>query len=191
MRDADEGDAGYLRRLFSRPHARAFLNDPGAAGIERFLEDPNVECSIVQTARGDRAGAFIIRNGGFLVEFSALATDPPGKGAGRFALEWGIRYAFTTCGAHRIALEIREDNATTRALCERLGFVQEGVFRDGFYDVRAGTYRNLVAYGMLAPRTAARRKVRGRLPSPTPSASGRDSRSPCGRTPDSRREAPQ
>lgn len=151
MRAADETDVGFVGALFCLPHARAFLNDPGAAGMEALLDDPNVECYIIESEKGNRAGAFILRNGGFAIEFAALVASPPGKGAGRFALEWGIRHAFAACGAHRIALEIREDNESTRALCERLGFQKEGCLRDAFCDARTGAYRNLIAYGMLEP----------------------------------------
>lgn len=151
MREADEGDVGFICDLFELPHARAFLNRPGQAVVEASLEDPNVENYIVESKRGEPLGNFVLRNHGFLIEFSVLVVDPPGKGTGTFALRWGIDHAFGRCKAHRIALEIREDNVRTRALCERLGFVAEGLFRDGFKDAVTGRYVNLVPYAMLRP----------------------------------------
>lgn len=70
------------------------------------------------------------------------------KGAGRFALERAIEFAFNEANAHRIFLEVLESNAVCRRLVERVGFRAEGVYRDGYRDEN-GAYHNLVPYGLL------------------------------------------
>jgi len=148
MREAAAGDIGFIASLFRLPHAREFLNEPGRAAIEAALEDPNVESYLIEED-GAPAGHFLLRNHEWLFDFGVLIARRPHRGLGTFALCWGISRAFHGCGAHRVFLEVREDNVRTRTLCERLGFVAEGLYRDGFRDARTGRYHNLVPYGLL------------------------------------------
>jgi len=46
-------------------------------------------------------------------------------------------------------LEVLESNEASRRLCESVGFRAEGLYRDGYRD-EAGSFHNLVPYGMLA-----------------------------------------
>jgi RimJ/RimL family protein N-acetyltransferase len=148
MRETLAEDAAFIRRLFCLPHVRAFLNTPSRQIIVATLEDPNAESYVIEDA-GDPVGNFVMSTRGFLVDLQTLAVTKQRCGAGTFALRWGLRRAFDELQAHRVFLEVREDNVGTRRLCERLGFSQEGVYRDGFRDERTGEFRNLVPYGML------------------------------------------
>lgn len=148
MRETLAEDAAFIRRLFCLPHVRAFLNTPSRQIIVATLEDPNAESYVIEDA-GEPVGNFVMCTHGFLVDFQSLAVTKRGRGAGTFVLRWGLRRAFDELQAHRVFLEVREDNVGTRRLCERLGFSQEGVYRDGFRDERTGEFRNLVPYAML------------------------------------------
>lgn len=148
MREADEGDVSFIAALFKSPHARQFLNEPGRDGILALLEDPESEAFIIE-ADGEPFGYFTMHDGGWLMELGVLVVKKTGLGAGPFAMRWGIEQAFRERDAHRIAIEIREDNDRARAMCERLGFRGEGLHRDGFRDAGTGEYKNLIPYGML------------------------------------------
>lgn len=158
IREAHQDDAGFIRRLFLLPRAREFLNTPTREMIVATMDDPSVENYIIEDG-GDAAGNFVLRNHGFLIDISIVIVANQRRGAGSFALEWALRHAFVGVKAHRVFLETREDNSVIRRLVERLGFVQEGTYRDGFQDERTGGYHNLCAYGMLESeyRALARR----------------------------------
>lgn len=154
MRQADEVDVSFIAGLFKLPHARKFLNEPGRDAILDLVEGSDGEAFVLE-AGGEDFGYFTLYDRGWLVELGVLVVKTPGTGAGPYAMRWGIEEAFQKRGAHRIAIEIREDNDRARAMCERLGFKPEGMHRDGFRDAVTGEYKNLIPYGML--RTDLRR----------------------------------
>jgi RimJ/RimL family protein N-acetyltransferase len=116
--------------------------------VRASLDDPSAENYIVE-ADGEPAGNFIIGNHEWLFDFRLLAIAMPGRGAGTFALQWGLQHAFGTSGAHRVFCEVREDNLRTIAILERLGFTREGTYRDGFRNAQTGEYHDLYPYGIL------------------------------------------
>lgn len=148
MREAHEDDAAFIRRLFLLPHAREFLNTPSVEMIVGSMDEPSVENFIIEDD-GEPTGNLVLRNHGFLVDISVIVVEQPRRGAGTFGLRWAMHHAFEELQAHRVFLETREDNALTRRLVQRLGFVHEGTYRDGFQDERTGAFLNLCAYGML------------------------------------------
>ncbi|KHE72815.1 GNAT family N-acetyltransferase [Halobacillus sp. BBL2006] len=56
-------------------------------------------------------------------------------------------HAFKDLGLNRIEIRAAEENVKSRAVPERLGFVQEGIIRDAAN--MYGTYVNHVVYGMV------------------------------------------
>lgn len=148
VRQAREEDAGFIQRLFSLPHIREFLIVPTHDAIVATIGDSSVENAIVESD-GEPAGNFVLCNHGFLIDVSVVVMAAQRTGAGTFALQWILERAFVGLKAHRVFLETREDNDAMRRLVERLGFVHEGTYRDGFQDERTGTFHNLCAYGML------------------------------------------
>ena len=154
MREADEDDVAFIAGLFKLPHSREFLNEPGRDAILDLIEGSDGEAFVIE-ADGDDFGYFTLYDREWLVELGVLVVKDPGRGAGPFAMRWGVEEAFQKRGAHRIFIEIREDNDRAKAMCERLGFKSEGLYRDGFRDAVTGEYKNLVPYGLL--RTDLRR----------------------------------
>lgn len=148
MREAGEEDVPFIVSLFKLPHAREFLNEPGRDAILGLIEDPQSEAFVLE-ADGEDFGYFTMHDRGWLVELGVLVVKKTGLGAGPFAMRWGVEEAFQNRGAHRISIEIREDNDRARAMCERLGFKAEGLYCDGFRDAATGGYKNLIPYGML------------------------------------------
>jgi RimJ/RimL family protein N-acetyltransferase len=148
IRKAQEDDAAFIQRLFSLPHAREFLNAPARDTIIASIERPNAENYIIEDG-GEPVGNLVLHHHGFLVDVAVIVVTQQRRGAGTFGLQWALGHAFTDLQAHRVFAETREDNVGTRRLLERLGFVQEGLYRDGFQDERTGEFKNLCPYGLL------------------------------------------
>lgn len=69
------------------------------------------------------------------------------RGYGTDAVRTLCRFGFEEMNLHRIELEVFEENARARHVYERLGFVVEGVRRDGWF--QAGHYQDLIVMGLL------------------------------------------
>lgn len=64
------------------------------------------------------------------IELKRIVVAAPERGLGRKILTEVIRMAFEELDAHRLFLDVYEDNARARHLYESLGFVYEGALRD-------------------------------------------------------------
>jgi ribosomal-protein-serine acetyltransferase len=65
-----------------------------------------------------------------------------------------IGHAFGAWGLHRVEIRSAVGNDRSRALCERLGLVQEGVLREA--EAFTDRYHDLVVYSVLAHEWAQR-----------------------------------
>jgi RimJ/RimL family protein N-acetyltransferase len=76
------------------------------------------------------------------IEFKRLVIDDKGKGIGRQVLQHMKKVAFEEWGAHRVWLEVSEQNERAYHLIRSEGFIQEGVHRkslkkgDDYYSLR-------------------------------------------------------
>jgi RimJ/RimL family protein N-acetyltransferase len=150
VRPMTSQDAGYVVELCAMPHARQFVHGPTAEQVVAGLDDADVGSFIVEAA-GQRVGMLRLGWIGqpvWLVELRVLVIGEPGKGYGALAVRWAQEATFVDRRAHRLCLEVATHNRRACSLYERLGFVREGVWRDGFRD-RDGSYHDLAAYGML------------------------------------------
>jgi RimJ/RimL family protein N-acetyltransferase len=157
-------DAAYVVDLCALPHARGFVVLPTVEEVLSALDATDATTFIVERD-GRRVGLLRLVSVGepvWLVEVRLLVVGEPGEGYGAAAMRWAQRHAFTSLRAHRMYLEVTADNARARALYERVGFVQEGVFRHGFR-VSDGTYHDLVAYGMLEREFAGEERLSARI----------------------------
>jgi ribosomal-protein-serine acetyltransferase len=77
-----------------------------------------------------------------------LAKGYEGKGIMTRTVQALVNYAFFDLGLNRIEIRCGVKNGRSRAIPERLGFVQEGIVRDGefLYD----HYHDLAVYSMLS-----------------------------------------
>jgi RimJ/RimL family protein N-acetyltransferase len=64
------------------------------------------------------------------IELKRIVVAVPERGLGRRMLHELIRIAFRELGAHRLFLDVFEDNSRARHLYESLGFQYEGLMRD-------------------------------------------------------------
>ena len=78
-----------------------------------------------------------------------------GKGYGLEASVLLLRHAFGKLNLNRVELGVHEQNFAARKLYDKLGFVEEGRQRQAF--LRDGTFRDIVAMGLLAEDFYAQR----------------------------------
>jgi len=88
------------------------------------------------------------------IELKRIVVATPERGLGRRILEELIRIAFEDLKAHRLFLDVYEDNHRARHLYESLGFKYEGVMRDAA--LREGEYFSLHLMSMLDREYAQR-----------------------------------
>jgi diamine N-acetyltransferase len=81
------------------------------------------------------------------IELKRVVVAAPEGGLGRKILTEVIRMAFEELGAHRLFLDVYEDNARARHLYESLGFVYEGAMRQAAH--RDGVWFDLRLMSML------------------------------------------
>lgn len=116
---------------------------------QRRLSDADCAYSIVE-ASGSPAGFVILC--GLLppnqsVELKRIVIAEPGRGLGREVLKRIIDLAFTEFSAHRLWLDVYEDNLRARHVYQSLGFIDEGTLREC---VKTGDrYRSLIVMSML------------------------------------------
>lgn len=77
-----------------------------------------------------------------------LGRDNWGRGLATDALSTFVTYAFGPMGARRLEASVIKENAASRRLAERLGFVCEGVQRERY--LKDSVAEDLVLYGLLA-----------------------------------------
>ena len=88
------------------------------------------------------------------IELKRIVVAKPERGLGRRILEELIQIVFVDLRAHRMFLDVYEDNARARHLYESLGFVYEGIMREAAE--RDGKYCSLHLMSMLNREYAQR-----------------------------------
>jgi ribosomal-protein-serine acetyltransferase len=163
MTDADE-----LHALVeaNRDHLAPWMPWAGQdrAGTRDFLD-----AAVVQEATGDGAQYAITRNGAIAGTIGLhrvdwrnasvslgywLARDAQGHGLVTRAVELLLGQAFAVLGLNRVDIRAAPDNARSRAVPERLGFVEEGTLREA--ERHADRFSDLVVYALLAAEWRAR-----------------------------------
>ena len=76
-----------------------------------------------------------------------ISADHEGRGLVSRACRSLIDHVCSTLLLHRVTIRVAPGNERSRAIPERLGFVQEGTMREAGRGVRG--YHDLVVYGML------------------------------------------
>lgn len=95
----------------------------------------------VKDAHGLAGGVVFTDYNGRDIE-AHIAIRPKSRGA--IVIRYGFKYAFSQLQCRRISVTIEADNVKSRRICERLGFVQEGIKRQAG---RLG--QDCLIYGLL------------------------------------------
>lgn len=69
------------------------------------------------------------------------------RGMGMHLCQATLNYSFGELGLHKVQGEVVESNIVSIRFHQKLGFVQEGILRDQFYD--GHKYHGIICFGML------------------------------------------
>ena len=125
------------RATLLSPDARYFVSDAGSSMKDQADSNPLRAFAILR--------GFAETSGS--IEIKRLVVHPPGQGLGRGILTELIDMAFEQFHAHRLFLDLFEDNPRAFHLYQSLGFVEEGLMRDAA--LRDGRYYSLRLMSML------------------------------------------
>lgn len=115
------------------------------------LQNPNFAYLVARGDEGEVAGYVILtglQSPHHNVELRRIAVRNPSQRLGRPVLREAIHLAFTRYNAHRLWLDVAEENTRAQSLYRSLGFQQEGILREAHF--HNGSYASLVLMSMLA-----------------------------------------
>lgn len=78
-----------------------------------------------------------------------LAPEWWGQGVIPEAARAALGFGFTRLGLHSVEAQIHPDNMGSRRVLEKLGFVQEGYFRENYYDVAIQAFTDTAVFSLL------------------------------------------
>jgi diamine N-acetyltransferase len=160
LRLALPNDIPRIMALESAPGARHFVGQWGEQRHQATLGSDDVRYFVDEAATGELEAYAILRGLAETtgaIELKRIVVGTTERGLGRRILLELIRIAFDELGAHRLFLDVYEDNARARHLYESVGFVYEGVMRDAAQ--RDGTYCNLCLMSMLEHEYTLRKQA--------------------------------
>jgi diamine N-acetyltransferase len=150
LRPARFSDLPGIIRLERTPAARQFVGQWSEERHRVTMADPDTRYLVSEEAPERLQGYVILRGIGEdskAIELKRIVVAAPGRGLGRQLLREVARMAFEELRAHRLFLDVYEDNAPARHLYTSLGFVVEGTMRDAA--CRDGAWCNLLLMSML------------------------------------------
>ena len=150
LRFAAPEDLGAITALERSAVARPFVGQWDELRHRNTLASSDARYFVSAAATGELEAYAILRGIGEdsgAIELKRIVVARPDQGLGRKVLEELMRIVFEDLGAHRLFLDVFEDNARARHLYESVGFLYEGTLRDGAR--RNGGYCNLRLMGML------------------------------------------
>lgn len=78
-----------------------------------------------------------------------IRSDLSGRRLATEAAAAAVDFGFNVAGLHRIELHAAPENIASIRVAEKLGFLQEGLLRDGGRD-SAGNFHDMLVFGLLA-----------------------------------------
>jgi ribosomal-protein-serine acetyltransferase len=165
---ADDLDELHTLVSVNREHLAPWMPwaaDVGREGTETFLTTAQEQAAggngvqLAITQRGRIVGIIGFHYVSRLQSSTSLGywldARAQGRGTVTLAVSKLVDHAFSVWRLHRVEIRAAVDNARSRAIPLRLGFVEEGVMRDG--ERFGDRYVDLVVYSMLEPDWRARR----------------------------------
>jgi RimJ/RimL family protein N-acetyltransferase len=150
LRPATADDIPAIVALERRPVAREFVGQWSEERHRATLADSDARYYVSKTELGEVEAYAILRGvheDSRSIELKRIVVAVPERGLGRGILRELIRIAFRELGAHRLFLDVYEDNARARHLYESLRFRYEGVMREAAQ--RDGAWCNLHLMSIL------------------------------------------
>lgn len=130
LRAATPQDATFVRALWTAPHNARFIVAPEA---DEIAAKTAIGDLLVWESAGELAGFVTLTQWQTHVwSIPAVAVSKRRAGTGLAMMSAVLDDMFHIRAAHRVALDATVDNSAGLALFTRLGFVREGVWREGW-----------------------------------------------------------
>lgn len=158
LRPAVPADIPRIIDLERMPESRRFVGQWSEERHRATLASPDARYFVSEAESGELQAFAILRGlaeSSRSIELKRIVVATPERGLGRRILEELMRSAFHEFGAHRLFLDVFEDNVRARHLYESLGFVYEGTLREAA--LRDGEYCTLRLMSVLDREYAARK----------------------------------
>jgi diamine N-acetyltransferase len=134
LRRTTEHDLPYVLSAEGDDESRRFIAVWPEEQHRAALKDTNIEHLIIESQPNSQPIGFVILVGlqgeHRSIEFMRIVVTEKGKGYGRAAVRAIKRHAFDTLSAHRLWLDVKEQNTRARAVYEKEGFRYEGTLRE-------------------------------------------------------------
>ena len=157
-------DVDDIFRIMSDPQVKRYFGSLPMTSPEEAeqrvqrIQTAFQEHSGIRWAIADRANGQLIGTAGFWRLIKPhdraevgyeLAPEWWGRGVMTEALGVLLGFAFTSMGLHSVEAQIHPANNGSRRVLEKLGFVQEGYFRENFYDPVEACFTDTAVYSLL------------------------------------------
>jgi RimJ/RimL family protein N-acetyltransferase len=157
LRTATEADLNEIVRLERGLEAQRYVGQWSEDRHRATLTGGDARYLVVDDADGGLAAYAILRGlaeTGRAVELKRVVVGKPERGLGRRLLTELVRIAFEELQAHRLFLDVFDDNVRAQHLYTSLGFVLEGTMRHAAS--RDGQWHDLRLMSMLESEYRAR-----------------------------------
>lgn len=131
FRETTEADLDYVLEAEQHPDNRSFIIPWSRQQHQQAIADVDIAHWLVQTHMNV---GFVIMAGlcnpNDSLEFRRIVITEKGQGYGKATIEEIKKLAFEAYHAHRLWLDVKEQNHRAQALYAKAGFVVEGALRD-------------------------------------------------------------
>lgn len=133
LRNSREDDLDFILAAEQTAENRVFVSQWTREQHCAAFESEDLLHLVIENADGERVGYIILAgltNEHKSVEFRRIVVTEKNQGYGKEALREIKRLAFEELKAHRLWLDLKEQNARARHIYENEGFTIEGVLRE-------------------------------------------------------------
>lgn len=150
MRRTEEKDLATVLREEQRLENATFINQWSYEEHLTSLSDPNISHGVFENASGKEIGYVILndsqRSDG-CIELMRLVIYEKGEGYGKLAISLIKKWAFQHQKAHRLWLDVKEENMRAQHVYTAQGFVKEGLLRECIKE--GDRYQSLILMAIL------------------------------------------
>ncbi len=149
LTDAEETDLEWILNVEDTAVQGGFVSGDSAINHQRQMADQS--CLYMIAKRSDEPVGYVILRGILggepVVELKRIVITKTDAGHGQGVMGLLMHKVFDEIGAHRLWLDVADDNERAQHVYRKLGFVEEGRLREAAR--RKGDWHDLVLYGML------------------------------------------
>ncbi|MFZ5987917.1 MAG: GNAT family N-acetyltransferase [Bacillota bacterium] len=153
IRNALKSDIEFIAKTEVNPENTPYIGCQSEVEHHEALVDSDHLYFIIEKEKNSERVGFVILSGisgkNRNVELRRIAISEKGKGYGKEALKQIISYVFSEIKAHRLWLDVKENNSRARFVYKAVGFKEEGIQRDCYFNEEEKCYESLVIMSLL------------------------------------------